>query len=75
MTFEEIAKVFEDQGYTWKFKDGTRVPTAMEIHTTTFQAIDALADEPDNSQIEVGRLIIKKHGSWYDLFVHLAEFQ
>jgi hypothetical protein len=71
---DKVANFYSEEGYRWKFKDGSfRVPTEGEIDEVITMAMDALADEPDNAQIEVGRLIIKRRGSWFDVFVHILE--
>lgn len=75
MSIQHIHRVFEGQGYRWKFADGSRVPTEAELNTVVLNAIDALKEEEDNTQLEVGRLIVKKSGQFYDVYVHLAEYQ
>lgn len=69
----DIAKLFGEAGFEWNFTDGRRVPTEDEIDTTITRAMELLADEPDNAQLEVGRLIVKKRGSFYDVFLHVRE--
>jgi hypothetical protein len=72
---DRVANFYSEQGYRWKFKDGSyRVPTEDEVDELVTMAMDALVDEPENAQIEVGRLIVKKRGSFYDVFVHFVEF-
>ena len=72
---EQVANFYSERGYRWKFKDGSyRVPTSDEVNGLVLMAMDALVDEPENAQIEVGRLIVKKRGSFYDVFVHFVEF-
>lgn len=73
MQYGQIADIFGREGYTWRFSDGVRVPTEDEISKTVWAAIDALAAEEDNSQVEVGRLIVKKKGSFYDVYLLVAE--
>lgn len=75
LTVNEIADLFKRGNYKWKFTDGHRVPTRDEIQTTILNAIDALKDEGNNTQVEMGRLIVKKSGQFYDVYVHLAEYQ
>lgn len=71
----DLQNLFIKRGYTWTFKDGKRVPTQEELNMVILNAIDALKESDDNTQLEVGRLIVKKSGSFYDVYVHLAEFQ
>lgn len=73
MKYGQIADIFGREGYAWRFSDGTRVPNEDEISKTVWAAIDALSTEPDNTQVEVGRLIVKKKGQFYDIYLHVAE--
>lgn len=64
--------MFSRRGYKWTFKDGTRTPTYGDITEYVLKAIDQLKDKPDLTQIEFGRLIVQKHGSFYDVYVQVA---
>jgi hypothetical protein len=76
MTVHKIANFFNEEGYRWKFADGSyRAPTADEIDETIGRAVEVLADEPDNTQLEVGRLCVKKRGSYFDVFVLIQEIK
>lgn len=75
MNQNEIADLYRKHGYSWKFSDGQRIPNGEEIQKTIFAAIDALKDEDDNTQLEVGRLIVKKRGQFFDVFMMVAEYQ
>jgi hypothetical protein len=72
MNYGQITQLFRQEGYEWLFKDGKRVPAEPELEKTIWAAIDALAPTEDNTQIEVGRLIVKKKGSFYDIYMHVA---
>lgn len=71
---ERIARLFKEAGYQWRFSDGLRVPTSEEINKTVVAAIGALEDAEENTQIEIGRLLVKKREGFYDVFVHLADY-
>lgn len=74
MSLERIANLFRDSGFRWRFKDGDfRVPTLDDMDDAVGRAIEAIANEPDLTQIEFGRLIVRKDGQAFDVFVHLAE--
>lgn len=73
MNTDKIASIFKNEGYAWKFSDGTRIPTEEEIAKTIWAGIDALAQSEDGTQIEVGRLIVKRSGSKFDVYIHIAE--
>lgn len=74
MTVKNIEQFFVNNGYTWKFSDGQRTPNAEEIAKTLTSAFSALSGEPDKAQLEVGRLVIQKNAGFYDVYVHIAEF-
>lgn len=73
MSLDRIAHLFQASELKWKFKDGYRVPTLDEIDDAVIRAIDAIADEPDLTQIEFGRMIVQKNGQGFDVYVHMAE--
>lgn len=70
---QQIHDIFSRRGFVWNFSDGRRVPTEEELNSTILNAIEALKPEADNTQLEVGRLIVRKSGSYYDVYVHLLE--
>jgi hypothetical protein len=72
VNFGQIADIFKSEDYRWVFKDGKRNPTSEEIESVFWKAIDALKAGEDNSQIEVGRLIVKRSGSFFDVYLHVA---
>lgn len=74
MTLDRIAHLFQASNLKWKFKDGYKVPTVDDISDAVFKAIDTLADEPDLTQLEFGRLIVQKSGQFYEVYMHMAEF-
>lgn len=74
MNLFAIAQFFQQAGYEWKFKDGRHtVPTQEDIEEAVQGYIDVLANEPDLTQVEGGRLIVQKHENFYDVYVHIAE--
>jgi hypothetical protein len=73
MQFGQIAEIFRSRELTWNFSDGTRIPNEDEISKTIWAAIDALRDAEDNTQVEVGRLIVKRKGSFFDVYMHASE--
>lgn len=73
MSLERISDFFQESGFVWKFKDGTRVPSHDEITEVVLKAIEVLSGQPDKTQMEVGRLVIQRNDQFYDLYVHMAE--
>lgn len=67
---EELASYFLVRNYEWKFDYGFANPDEDDIQKVIDRATDILqADESDNIQLEVGRLIIKKRDGVIDVFV------
>lgn len=75
MSLDRIARLFQESEFKWKFKDGYRVPTFEEIGDAVNRAIVTIADEPDLTQIEFGRLIVQKTAGHYDVYVHAYEVE
>lgn len=69
---ERIAAFFKESGYSWQFSDGLRIPDADEINKTIQAAVEALAGAEENTQVEIGRLMIKKRAGVHDVFVLFA---
>lgn len=66
----EIAGLFMLNGYTWAFSGEHKVPTEADIQDTLDRAVERLYDEEPETQLEVGRLIVKKRSdSMYDVFI------
>ena len=70
---EQILSVFEKNGYTWKFSDGVRAPNEEDLTKTLETMKDALAEAEENTQVELGRLIVKKSEGHYDVYVYVGE--
>lgn len=70
MNYGKVADIFKADGFEWNFSDGRRIPDAKEIEKTVVSAVNALREAEDNTQIEVGRLIIKRKGSYFDVYLH-----
>lgn len=70
-----LARMFVRRGYEWNFNDGRRVPKQKEIEEFVLRAVERLSDQPDLSQLEFGRLIVQKHGDFYDVYVQVAELE
>jgi hypothetical protein len=71
---EELETLFILHEYQWRI-DGTLVqPTAADIQDALDRCTEALYDEEPETQVEVGRLIIKKRAAnKFDVFVMIGE--
>lgn len=74
MLEEEIARVFRKNGWTWKLKKGTVVPDEGDVMDALDEAARVLYDEPVGTQLEVGRLIIKKTATGQDAYIYVGEY-
>jgi len=70
---EELESLFLVKGYQWKIDGSKRFPTADEIRQAIEEAKLQLVDEEDYTQLEVGRLIIKKQQGNFDVYVMIGE--
>lgn len=66
---EELAKHFLAHDYKWKFDYGLANPDADDIDKALTKATMILEPEEDNTQLEIGRLLLKKRAGVIDVFV------
>lgn len=67
---EEISGLFLLNGYTWVFSGEHKIPTAEDIQQALDQAVKMLYDEEPETQLEVGRMIVKKRSNTlHDVFI------
>lgn len=73
---DQLAEVFERHGWTWNLKDtGPIVPTADDIELALDEAARLLYNETEGTQLEVGRLIIKKLSRGHDVYVYAGPYE
>ena len=70
---EELESLFLVKDYQWKIDNTLRYPNAEEIKQTIDKAVAELYDENEGTQIEVGRLIIKKHQEGFSVYVLVGD--
>lgn len=71
----DLAKVFTENGWTWKIKGkGATVPDEQDIERALDEAARLLYNESVGTQLEVGRLIIKKKHRGHDVYVYAGPF-
>lgn len=56
----KLLDLFVQLGYSWKIDGELRVPTEDDLQRVLDKAKQTLYDEPVPSQIEIGRLIIRR---------------
>lgn len=65
----ELKQVFDEKGYTWNIDGVLTVPSESDILETMEKMAEHLADEPDGTWLELGRLIYIKTGEHLDVYV------
>lgn len=70
---EELESMFLVKDYRWRINGSLVYPTATDIRETIDRAVKELYDEPEGTQLEVGRLIIKKADGHYDVYAMIGE--
>lgn len=71
--YGEIETHFAVHGYLWKIDGQLRFPTDDDIRLTVERAVTMLSKEPNGASLEVGRLLIKKSSTNYDVYVMIGE--
>ena len=72
---EELSEWFVRNNWTWHLKQGTDiVPSAEDIELALDEAARMLYNEPVGTQLEVGRLIIKKKHRGFDVYVYAGPY-
>lgn len=76
MLERELADHFQKNEFMWKMKDDKYIiPSEKDIEQALDKAAALLYDSPIGSQIEVGRLIVKKiSGERYDVYAHFGSY-
>lgn len=70
-----ISEFFEKNKWTWNLKTGRRVPTDNDVEDALDEAARILYNEEDGTQLEVGRLIIRKKHNGHDVFMYVGDYQ
>lgn len=69
-----LHQAFIDYGYQWKVDGTLSTPTAEDFDQAIDRAKELLYDEPVPSQLEVGRLIIRRHADRkFDVYLYLGD--
>lgn len=67
---DEISGLFLLNGYTWVFSGEHKIPSAEDIQQALDRAVEVLYDEEPETQLEVGRMIVKKRSNTlHDVFI------
>ena len=75
LTPEEISTMFTENGWTWKFKDGDKVPSGDDVEKF-LEGLNMTLDERGGSMIESGRLLIKSNEEGNtDVYLHVGEIK
>jgi hypothetical protein len=70
-----LAEIFKKNEWTWNLKEGSVVPDEDDIILALDEAARLLYNEPVDTQLEVGRLIIRKRPIGHDVYVYVGPFE
>lgn len=69
-----LHEAFVDYGYEWKIDGKLATPTADDFDQTIDKAKELLYDEPVPSQLQVGRLIVRRWADHkFDVYLHIGD--
>lgn len=71
----DLADIFSDNDWTWSTSEGSRVPREEDFELALDAAAKELYNEDVGTQLEVGRLIIKKKHQGHDVYVFAGTYQ
>lgn len=73
---EELALRFKEHGWTWHLKESRDVvPEVYDIELALDEAAKMLYNETVGTQLEVGRLIIKKQPRGHDVYLYTGTYE
>lgn len=72
---QELERFFLARDYKWGIGDSLRNPTDADIQKVLDQCVLYLMNHADDeAQLETGRLIVRRMGDIYDVYVHFGCF-
>jgi hypothetical protein len=74
MLEQTISKWFAKNKWTWNLKTGAKIPSEEDVEQALDEAARVLYNEHDGTQLEVGRLIIKKKPNGHDVYMYVGEY-
>lgn len=69
-----ISDWFKKNNWTWNLKRGTVSPSETDVEDALDEAARILYNETDGTQLEVGRLIVKKKHDGHDVYMYVGEY-
>lgn len=73
---DDLAALFREKGWKWSLRDNRfTVPTVDDIEAALDEAARLLYNEPVGTQLEVGRLIIKRLHDGFDVYVYAGPYK
>lgn len=73
---KELAETFRRNGWTWNLKGGrTVIPDEDDIEQALDEAARLLYNESVGTQLEVGRMIIKKKHDGHDVYLYVGPYE
>jgi hypothetical protein len=70
-----LFRLFQQFGYSWKINGEDTVPSEDDLKKALDRAKELLYDEPVPSQLEVGRLIVRRWADHkFDVYLQLGTY-
>jgi len=73
MDLSNVYNDFRQYGYTWKIGGVDTRPSLADFTKAVESMVESLRNQPDNTQVEMGHLIIKAvhlDPTVYDVYIH-----
>ena len=71
---ERLQKLFSEYNYQWNISGELKVPTQDDIKLTLDRTVERLYTEPTGTQLEVGRLIVRKMDEGHEVYLHMGDY-
>lgn len=73
---QDLAAQFAKHGWTWNLRDGgTVIPDEEDIEQALDEAARLLYNEQVGTELEVGRMIIKKKHRGHDVYLYIGPYE
>ncbi len=73
MVVDLTYQIFQKQGYTWKIDGEPKQPTKEQLEDALNAMMMNLLENPDASQISMGRVMLVRSEQHFDVYVNVGE--
>lgn len=71
---EGLFRKFTERGWKYKIGGNLETPTVSDLEKVLSDMFKMLEDEPEETQVVLGRMIMRKTSSSYDVYVFEGEY-